>query len=485
VRPRHAIARVQTFFGARIWSASLTELERGKALLYRLARILYATVQGFLDKHLTFRAAALTYYTVLSIVPALAFAFSVVKGFGGYQRLLDGTIRPFLLQTFGGNPELHKAIEQMLSFVDRTSVTGLGTVGVLLLVYTSINMLSTIEAALNEIWGAKSARPLLRKVTDYTTLMVITPLLILVAVALGSAAASSGVVKFMTGSLGLGDVFQFLVLRFGSLALACIALVALYVIMPNVHVRFRSALFGGLIGGVMWQASLLAYVKFQMGMASYNALYAGFGAVPIFLVWLDVSWTIVLVGAQLAASHQYEQNLRQAIRARNVDQQLREELAVALAADVTLAFLRGQPPRTQAALAEALEIPSPTAEEVLNALVSHDVLLRAVCGHELGYVPARDVDQLRVSDARDAVRRDPQAEELKQVLDSHVGPRLRHLLDAIDEDIRRGASNLTLRQLAGLAATDPPRAPAPAPQAAADGASDVAIVDGKQPAVSS
>jgi membrane protein len=481
VRSRNAIERARSFFGARIWSVSLSEVQRGRALLYRLARILYATVQGFLDKQLTSRAAALTYYSVLSIVPALAFAFSVLKGFGVYQRLLDGTIRPFMQQTFGGNPSLYKALDQMLGFVDQTNVAGLGTTGVLLLLYTAINMLSTIEASLNEIWAAKSARPVLRKVTDYTTLMVITPLLILAAVTLGSAAASSGVVQFMTGTLGLGEIIQFL-LRFTSLLLGCVAMVALYVIMPNVHVRFTSALVGGVIGGLMWQGSLLAYVKFQVGMASYNALYAGFGAIPIFLVWMYVSWTIVLVGAQLAASHQYEQNMRQAIRARHVDQVLREELAIAVAADVTLAFLRGRPPRTQAALAEALEVPGPTAEEVLNALVRHDVLLRAVCGHELGYVPARDVDQLRVVDVRDAVRRDPNAAELKQVLDGRVGPALRRLLESIEEDARRGAGSMTLRELAGLATAEAPRGPVKAP---ANAASDVEIVDGKQPAVSS
>src|SRR5215204_3506103 len=96
--------RAHKFFGARVWSASLGELKRGQALLYRAARILYATVQGFREKRLNFQAAALTYYSVLSIVPFLAFAFSVLKGFGEYQRLMDQSLRPYLQQTFGGNP---------------------------------------------------------------------------------------------------------------------------------------------------------------------------------------------------------------------------------------------------------------------------------------------------------------------------------------------------------------------------------------------
>ena len=174
---RHSLQRAQRVLRGPDLVRQPGRAPRGRALLYRLGRILYATVQGFREKHLNFRAAALTYYSVLSIVPFLAFAFSVLKGFGGYQRLMDQSAASLPAQTFGGNPSLLHAVEQMLSFVEKTSVAGLGMMGVLFLVYTSISLLSTIETALNEIWGAKSSRPLLRQVTDYTTLMVVTPLL--------------------------------------------------------------------------------------------------------------------------------------------------------------------------------------------------------------------------------------------------------------------------------------------------------------------
>jgi membrane protein len=189
-------------------------------------------------------------------------------------------------------------------------------------------------------------------------------------------------------------------------------------------------------------------VKFQMGVASYNALYSGFGAIPIFLVWLYLSWMIVLIGAQLAASHQYEQHLKQAVRARHVDQELRETLAIAIAADVTRRFLQGCQPRTQTALAEALEVPPPSVEEVVNALVKASILVRAVCGHEIGYMPARDVDDLRVADVREAVRRDPAADELKAVLDRHLDPAVRDLMQITQLASRKGPNDLTLRELA-------------------------------------
>jgi membrane protein len=434
-------------------------------------------VQGFREKRLNFQAAALTYYSVLSIVPFLAFAFSVLKGFGGYQRLMDQSLRPYLKQTFGGNASLLNALEQMLNFVERTDVSSLGMIGVLFLVYTSINLLSTIETALNEIWGAKSSRPLLRQVTDYTTLMVVTPLLAAAAITFGTAAQSSGIITFLRTTLGLGGLIDF-ALGLTSLVLGCIALIAVYIIMPNVRVRVTSAIFGGVIGGILWQLGLLLQVKVQVGVANYNALYSGFGAIPIFLVWLYLSWMIVLVGAQLAASHQYEQHLRQAVRARHVDQELRETLAIAVATDVARRFLQGCPPHTQAALAEALEVPPPAVEEVVNALVRASVIVRAVCGHEIGYMPARDLDDLRVADVREAVRIDPAARELKDVLERRLDPALRDFVQVTQLAARKGPNDLTLRELAERSVTEPPvEEPAERPQ--------TEVIDGKQPDVPS
>ena len=302
---RRTWERAQKFFGARIWSVGVDEVRRSRALLYRASRILYATVRGLRDKRVNFRAAALTYFSVLSVVPFLAFAFSVIKGFGFYQRLVDESIRPYLQLTFGGNPSLLQGFEKLLGFVEQTDFSKLGTVGILVLAYTSISLLSTIETALNDIWDAKSSRPLLRQVTDYTTLLVVTPLLMLAAVAFGTAAKSSGVVKFLSQTMGLGTLIDF-ALNFVSLVFSCVALTALYMIMPNVRTGFRSAALGGLTAGLLWQGALLLYVKVQVGVASYNAIYAGMGAIPIFLAWLYVSWLIVLLGAQLAASHQNE-----------------------------------------------------------------------------------------------------------------------------------------------------------------------------------
>jgi membrane protein len=470
---RRTLERAQKFFGSRIWAVGVGEARRSRALLYRTSRILYATVQGLIAKRVNFRAAALTYYSVLSVVPFLAFAFSVLKGFGFYQRLVDDSIRPYLQQTFGENPTLLTAFQGVLDFVEKTDFSKLGAVGVLVLAYTSISLLSTIETALNDIWEAKTARPLLRQVTDYTTLLVVGPLLMLVALALGTAARSSGIVSFLSETLALEPVIDF-ALKFTSVVLACVALTALYMIMPNVHTRFRSAILGGLTAGLLWQGALLLYVKIQVGVAGYNAIYAGLGAIPIFLVWLYISWLIVLLGAQLAASHQNEQGLHQAMRARHVDQEVREILAVACSAEITRRFLDGGAPPTSLELTDLLDAPAPTVEEVLNALVKSGVAARGVCGQEIGFLPARDVDAVRVADVREAVRASPEADEIKLAVETRLHEGLRELLRSLDEAAHKGAGHITLRDLAQHALSTSKR---PATLHVAP------VVDAKQPSV--
>ncbi len=447
VRP--VLERLRVFFTEKIWAVRIAELRRGKAMLYRASRVGYSTVRGYLTNRLTVRAAALTYYSVLSIVPFLAFAFAVLKGFGAYGSFIEGTARPFLGQTFGGNPALLGSLERILLFVDRTGVSTLGAVGLLVLVYTCVSLLSSVEETLNDIWGATTKRSFLRQVTDYVTLLVTTPLLVVAAATVATAAQSSRVVLFLRDALDLGGVIDFL-LQFTSLAVVALAFFAIYMILPNVRIRPVSAAIGAAVAAVLWQVALVLYVRFQLGMSSYNALYSVLSAIPIFLVWTYVSWVVVLTGAQVAASHQNERVARQQFRARRADQALRETLAVVAAAHIAREFLSGGPPRSPAALGELLQVPVLTIEETLQALARAGLLAQTTAGREVRYLPARDLDTIRISDVRDALRRDAQAEELRADVERRLEPALLRVLTAAQEESRRSPQNLTLRELAAM-----------------------------------
>jgi membrane protein len=445
----HPLERAHAFFSEEIWEARGAEGSPGRALLYRACRVAYSTVVGAIENQLTVRAAALAYYSVLSIVPFLAFAFAILKGFGAYTSFIQGTVRPYLTHTFGANPALLGSIERILLFVERTNVSTLGVMGLLALVYTSVGLLRSVEAALNQIWGAESQRSFLRQLTNYVTLLVTTPLLLLAAGTFSTAAQSSRAVLFLREVLSLGPVIDYL-LHFTSLVVVALAFFAVYTILPNVRTRPVSVLLGAVAGAALWQGALLLYVHSQMGVSSYNALYSVLSAVPIFLVWTYVSCVVVLVGAQVAASHQNEQLVRQRFRAKRVDQALKETLAVVLAAYIARDFLAGGPRRGPAALANLVEVSPLTVEEILDALVRAGVLARTVGARDVTYVPARDLDAVRLKDLRDALRREQRADDVRADVESHFGPELRQILLDVEEESTASPRNLTLRQLAAV-----------------------------------
>ncbi len=446
---RGLLARARLFFAERIWAVRVAELRRGQALLYRASRVAYTAVLGFDANRLTVRAAALTYYSVLSIVPFLAFTFAVLKGFGAYRTFVDGTLRPYLEETFGANRALLTSMERVLQFVDRTDVSKLGAAGLVVLIYTSIALLSSVEDTLNQIWGARARRSFLRQVTDYVTLLVIAPLLVTVAAAAITAAQSSMVVVVLRNALGLGAMIDFL-LQLAPFAVVGLAFFATYVILPNVRTRPASAALGAAVAALLWQGALVLYVRFQVGVAGYNALYSVLSAIPVFLVWTYVSWLVVLAGAQVGASHQNERAARQRFRALRADQALRETLAVVVAAHVARAFLSTGPWRDAVALADRVGVSSLTVDEVLEALARASLLTRAEAGREGGWVPARDPGAIRVSDVRDALRRDAAAEMVRAVMERHVGPELRQVVHATDAALRGSPQDVTLRELAAM-----------------------------------
>lgn len=467
-------SRLRRFFDEQIWDERPIDLPLARRALYRVSRILYSTVRGFLEHDLPVRAAALTYFTALSVVPFLAFAFAILKGFGAYRTFLEQTVRPYLAETFSPNPVLHQAIERILGIVDQTDFSKIGAVGLLFLLYTSVTLVSSVEAALNQVFGAKATRPVLRQLTDYVTLLVTTPLLVLVAATATASAQSSVLVVTLRERLGLGRLIDF---AFGLAPLVAVglALFAMYVILPNVRTRALSAGIGALVAAVGWQLMLVLHVQLQMGVARSSAIYSVLGAIPIFLVWSYVSWLVVLVGAEIAASHQNEHAVRERLHGRPADQALRELLAVAIGARVARAFLAGAPRPTAASLAAALEIPPQLVTDILDRLVRAGLLVRAAVEEDVGYVPGRDLDGVHATDLADALRRERGADEVRVSVERQLGPELRAVLKAAELERRRSRHDLTLRELAALAPADTGEG------GEADAARDATELDAKQP----
>ncbi len=447
-------AAVQRFFARDLWAMEITTLPTMRRGLYAVARVLQLTCVNFVKDRCTWRASALTYISVLSLVPLLALAFSVAKGMGAYETLLEQTIKPFLDSTFGeagaaadGAPvsQVREAIDTVLGFVQSTNVSKLGIVGFLVVLWTVIRLLSSIEQAFNDIWGVQRARSLPRKLADYFSTVVLVPLLLVA----GTGALSVVRTEIIDGPWSTSPGLAL----FGSQAIVWAAFTVAYVFMPNTQVRLSSALLGGVVGGTIWQLFQVALLKLQMGVANYNAIYSTFAALPIFLVWVQSSWMAVLLGAEAASAHQNEERHGQLVLSRDYDLALKEVVALRLAVRVTRAFIGARPPRTVPGLAEELACPERVVGDVARSLEHAHVLAQLESGDgELCYVLAADPSMIHMQDVLDALKGDSILDSTRATFlavdeqDAAVDGAFERFRQARDGS----ASNLSLAELARL-----------------------------------
>jgi membrane protein len=439
--------RAERFFTTDVWLADPERLPRVRALGFRTARVVYAGVKTFFEKDLPTRAAALTYYTLLSLVPFLAFAFSMVKGLGAYEQLVSKVVLPQLHETFAGNPALLTAIDKVFAFVDATDATSLGALGAAVLAYTSIGLMRNIASGLNALWGAPD-KPLLRAVRDYIGIIVLAPILLTIAgsVVAVATASTATATTYLRESLGLGVVLD-LLLALVPLVVAFIGLLLLYVVLPNLQVRVRSAAVGAAVGALLWYGALLVHVHFQIGVAGYNALYASFAALPIFLVWVYLSWLTVLIGGGVAAGHQNTRLLVHQMRARGADERFCEALAVNVMALIGRTFLDGEAHWTREGLATRLDVSDQLVDRVLGALERRGLVVKAADAAQPEWVLGRDPDTIRVKDILDAMAHEPTTAQVSVSLAEGLDPRVCALLAALQRDLEGSPNNLGLREL--------------------------------------
>jgi len=263
----------------------------GRAALLAL-QVVYLSVRNFFGRRLAFQASALTFITLLGLVPALAISFSLAKGLG-----FADAMRAALFNEFTASQ--HQVMEYILQYVERTNMGALGVMGLAALIVSLVLALSNAEDAFNRIWEVKETRSLFRKFTDYLSVLIICPLLIVAGTGIWAGMAAHGFVQWLMGQALIGEVAA-MGLQLGPVLMLAVAFVFMYMFLPNTRVPFVSAVIAGVVTAGLWWGVQHAYLQFQIGVARYNAIYGGFATLPLFLVWLQVSWTVVLYGAELA-----------------------------------------------------------------------------------------------------------------------------------------------------------------------------------------
>lgn len=391
---------VRRALGHDLWTVDAARLDPARRVGVHLLRLVIVAARASQNGLLNVRAMGLVYSTLLSLVPLLAVAFSVLKAFGAQYQ-----IRPLLehaLAPLGAQRD--EIAGRIVEFVSNTQVGVLGAIGVAGLLYTVLSLMDRVEDALNDVWHARRARGLARKFTDYFSMLLAGPVLVFAAFALIASAQSHWVVQRVLAATRLESLVLLLSGYLLPFTLLCAAFSLLYRLVPNTEVWTRSALVGGTVTAVLWQLAGSAFAAFLSSATRYAAIYSGFAGVMIFLIWLYVGWLIVLIGAEVGYYHQYPQSYV-AARARH-GALYREWIALAVAAETTRRFVAAEPPGRLSDIARAIGAPLTHMQPIVDDLVARGILLRAA--EPQGLALASPPDQVTVADILDVVR-DPAA----------------------------------------------------------------------------
>lgn len=390
--------RLQQTYMRRVWSEDLRALPPFRRWLVRNIRLIHNLVIEAVAGQLTLRAMSLVYTTLLALVPLLAVSFSVLKAFGVHNQL-----EPVLLNFLA--PLGEKGIElgvSIVSFVENIKVGVLGSLGLAMLLYTVVSMVQKVEDAFNYIWHIDRPRQLVRRFSDYMSVILIGPVLVFSALGLTAAVMGTGLVQDIVAVEPIG----YLVAIGGRLlpyVLVCAAFVFVYVFIPNTKVHFDAALVAGILAGVLWETCGWAFASFVVSSTQYTAIYSGFAIVIVFMIWLYVSWLILLVGAQIAYYHQHPELLRIQPGEGRLSNQARERLAVMLMLMIGYNYYYNRGWWTMERLAQELAVPPFALQRVLGTLEKGGFIGQS--GDDPpSYFPARDIETIQLRSLLHTVR---------------------------------------------------------------------------------
>jgi membrane protein len=405
-------------------------------IVSRVLRYPYALIRDIGRGDLTMRAMGLVYTTLLSIVPLIALSFSVLKGLG-YHRDLEPVLYSFL------QPLGDKASEltlQVMQFVDNVRSGVLGSIGLIFLLYTVISMVQKVEESFNFVWRVEQPRSLGRRFSEYLSVIVLGPTVIVGALAIMAAVSSS----FIVQTLSHYEPFGMILLMLGKIApylLVIGVFTFLYGFIPNTKVKFRAALIGGASAGLAWTASGIILTSFFSAGGGTMVIYAGFAIVIIALIWLHVSWLILLLGVQLAFYVQNPQYLRPGRGEIQLNSSLRERVALSIMYLIVCDYQDSKHRWTINNLADHLQLPGAALGPIVTALERKGLL---TVTDDDTWLPARDPSVIELGDVLDAVRKDEAGPRLGRIRD--VAPAV-ETARAAESALKESVRGKTVRDL--------------------------------------
>jgi membrane protein len=384
--------RISHFLNHNLWRVRLDKLEKKQSFFIRQLRIFSLATNGFNEDKCLLKATALTYYTLFSIVPIIALAFAIAKGFGFEQSLQQDLLLKFQDQ----KDILTQAFVYADKMLANTKGGLIAGVGIVLLLWSIIKLLSSIEESFNEIWEIKRDRTWTRKITDYLSIMLIGPVFIILSGGL-TVWLKTGL-DTVASNVEIISPVTVIFLKLFSFGLMWGMFIFLYMALPNTKVTFKGAAMGSLIAAILFELLQWTYVSSQIGVASYNKIYGSFAALPLFLIWIQYSWFVVLFGAELTFAHQNVDHYELESDITNISDRYKRVIALLIANMVVKNFNEGKTALTSIEIAQKLDLPLRLARVIINEFIETGVFneVKMTIDKEIGYQPGISDSKLTV-----------------------------------------------------------------------------------------
>ncbi len=359
-------------------------------------KVIFFAAKGFKEDRCDLRASSLTLFSLLSIVPIMAMAFGIAKGFG-FKEVLEKRV----FELFAGQEEI---IQNVMTFstnlLEKTKGGLMALLGLILLFYLLIKLIGHIENAFNNIWWVNNDRPLVRKFTDYIAISITAGMLVVF-----SSSANIFITAYLSKFLNKielpGSVENLVSLGFNIFPFLPIwvLFIFFYIFIPNKKVDIKAALAGGMIAGTIFQFTQMTYLKFQVGVSNYNAIYGSFAALPLFLIWLQASWAIMLFGAEISFSWENTEALEtQDIDYAKISIRLKKLIVLRIVHLCVNRFAIKASPASDIDISSEIKIPLKIIKVLLSKLIECKILLEVNTSTGTGYVPSQDIECLTIQD---------------------------------------------------------------------------------------
>ncbi len=429
------------FLKNELWSLDVENESKLKRRLIFLIRIVSLGLKGFRKDKLNIRASALTYFTLLSIVPVLALGFGIAKGFG-----LEAVLEDEIAKNLSGQQQV---LDYILNFTRSLLGTASGGIiaglGLILLLWSVIKLLSSIETTFNTIWDVKKSRNIIRKFTDYLAIMILGPIFMIIA---GSVTVflSSKIDNLQNNSMF--DFASPLFLKFAQIIPYIIIwtiFTILYLVMPNTKVRFKSAFIAGIIAGTGFQLFQHLYIYFQSGATRINAIYGSFAALPLFLIWLQSSWFLVLLGAEISFSVQNIKLKGTSILFEKLSISYQKKIALLLVHYLIDEFKEGRKAPHTEQISAKTSIPAQTVDYILSLLINAGIISKVIRNDKIAFQPATDINNIDFAMVLNAF--DQSGNDLSLLIKNKTFQKIKIRVEKMESDLKMNENNLLIKDL--------------------------------------